>query len=443
MKWESLSFNIDTEKIKELKERIKRLNINLEDIQEKFIFGSGKGGQKINKTANCVLLNYPKLKLVVKMQRERQRNKNRFLALRELADKIEIIVSPQTSQKLKEWKKIKKQKKRRRKRALLVFALIFAYICFAASPAFCGSWESWGTYEKFILHPEITLDKIIELEEKINNARGEYDRNKYIKELNSFNNRMVFWQGKLLYTIKILDKYLLILQDNFDRIIPAIAIKKLPFDRNGYTIGVKARVIINNNSFFYLDLWSHLPVKPPDSFNYSDFIDKLGLTEAFTYKDKEITNQFYPFLCWWIHFYNPSLSEDQIKTISQCIIYYCDYYNVDITWAVPLFSVESAFIVDAVSPSGAIGIGQLMPPTAKSLGVNPYDVEENIKGTLDYLSQHLKKWSYHKDKISKSLASYNAGPGSVYYYGGVPPYSETRNYIYFIKFIRSRFIDSL
>lgn len=116
MKWESSSFNISLQKINELKERIMRLNISLEDIQEQFVFGGGKGGQKINKTANCVVLKYPKLNLVVRNQRERERNKNRFLALRELVDRIEMIISPETSKKLKEWQKIRKQKNRKKRR---------------------------------------------------------------------------------------------------------------------------------------------------------------------------------------------------------------------------------------------------------------------------------------------------------------------------------------
>jgi len=85
-------------------------------IEEQFVRGGGKGGQKVNKTANAVVLKYPPYKIVVKAHRERQRNINRFLALRELVDQIEMKISPQTSTRIKDWKKIKKQKSRRQRR---------------------------------------------------------------------------------------------------------------------------------------------------------------------------------------------------------------------------------------------------------------------------------------------------------------------------------------
>ncbi|OGS01582.1 MAG: hypothetical protein A3G41_06285 [Elusimicrobia bacterium RIFCSPLOWO2_12_FULL_59_9] len=105
-------------KIEALKERIGRLQINLGDIQESFTRGGGKGGQKINKTSNCVVLRYVPLALVVKNQRERKRSINRFLALRELVDQIEMRVSPQTSERLGQFMKIRKQKDRRRRKTL-------------------------------------------------------------------------------------------------------------------------------------------------------------------------------------------------------------------------------------------------------------------------------------------------------------------------------------
>ena len=93
-----------------LKERIARLNIDLKTIEERFIKGSGKGGQKINKTANTVQLAYPLLGITVTCGRERKRALNRFLALRDLVDKIEMRISPQTSEKLIEIQRIRKRK---------------------------------------------------------------------------------------------------------------------------------------------------------------------------------------------------------------------------------------------------------------------------------------------------------------------------------------------
>jgi peptide chain release factor len=76
-------------KFQDLKDRIARLGLDLRQVEESFVKGSGKGGQKINKTSNAVMLKYAPMGLVVKCQRERQRSINRFLALRTLVEKIE------------------------------------------------------------------------------------------------------------------------------------------------------------------------------------------------------------------------------------------------------------------------------------------------------------------------------------------------------------------
>jgi len=109
-------FNVSPAKVEELKSKIRRLGINLNSIEESFSKGGGKGGQKINKTSNGVLLRYPLLGIVVKAHRERQRSLNRFLALRELVDQVEMKISPGTSRKLKEWDRIRKAKDRNRRR---------------------------------------------------------------------------------------------------------------------------------------------------------------------------------------------------------------------------------------------------------------------------------------------------------------------------------------
>lgn len=110
-------FDVRPKKLEALKERIARLKIDVAVIDEGFSKGSGKGGQKINKTASRVQLYYPPLDIRVFCQRERRRSLNRFLALRELVDQVEMKVSPETSERLKERDRIRKRKARRAERA--------------------------------------------------------------------------------------------------------------------------------------------------------------------------------------------------------------------------------------------------------------------------------------------------------------------------------------
>ncbi|MCC5831577.1 MAG: peptide chain release factor-like protein [Chlamydiales bacterium] len=107
---------IGKEKLEELQRRMKRLCIKEEDLIEKFVLGSGPGGQKVNKTASCVYLKHIPSGLEVKCGKERSRELNRFLARRQLCERLEKEQLGLKSLKDKQIEKIRKQKKRRKRR---------------------------------------------------------------------------------------------------------------------------------------------------------------------------------------------------------------------------------------------------------------------------------------------------------------------------------------
>ncbi len=101
-------------------------------------------------------------------------------------------------------------------------------------------------------------------------------------------------------------------------------------------------------------------------------------------------------------------------------------FHIDPALIEAIVQNESGFRADATSAAGARGLMQLMPGTARGLGVtDPYDPAQNVRGGIRYLRALLDR--FHD--VELAVAAYNAGPGAVERFGGIPPYSETRNYV--------------
>lgn len=130
----------------------------------------------------------------------------------------------------------------------------------------------------------------------------------------------------------------------------------------------------------------------------------------------------------------PALKNQPVRSVSterdrieECIQRAAAKYSLPPGLIRAVIRAESNFKVDAVSRAGARGLMQLMPATAKELGVtNSFDINQNIDGGAKYLRRMLDRFG---GNIKKALAAYNAGPGTVMKYNGQVPYSETRQYV--------------
>ncbi len=126
---------------------------------------------------------------------------------------------------------------------------------------------------------------------------------------------------------------------------------------------------------------------------------------------------------------NETIGIESVVNISHSIIYHASQYGVDPLLTAAMIAIESNFNQDAISSVGAIGLTQLMPSTAEAVGVNPYDADQNIEGGCSYLATQIRNFQYMETPTECALAAYNAGPNAVHQYGGIPPYSETQNYV--------------
>ena len=138
-------------------------------------------------------------------------------------------------------------------------------------------------------------------------------------------------------------------------------------------------------------------------------------------------------------YYNPRLQPEVAEKIAQALLGYSYQFNIDPRLVVALVVVESGFQPQVTSRAGALGLGQLMPDTARALGVDPQDPVQNLYGTIRYLRSNLDRFGY--DNVHLALAAYNAGRAAVERYEGIPPYDETKWYVYNVTHLYRRLLS--
>jgi soluble lytic murein transglycosylase-like protein len=146
------------------------------------------------------------------------------------------------------------------------------------------------------------------------------------------------------------------------------------------------------------------------------------------------SSQVTPIYANFVRRQNPRLSKAEAMHIAKALIGFSIEYGVDARLIIAMVIAESGFDPNSTSSTGAMGLGQLMPGTAKWMGVtNAYDTTDNLYGTVKLIRTHLNQYRRQTgdefESIRLSLAAYNAGAGAVSRAGGVPQYRETQNYV--------------
>ena len=278
-------------------------------------------------------------------------------------------------------------------------------------------------------HSVYSQDEILSRSRKENKTIDanikEIIKNEDTPHILNFSGREIKWQGKLLKK-NINDAYFeYFLKNQNGDTFRALSAFSLNYKTNDY-ISIKGIIFIKDGKF------SHIVIKDAnlclEPVNNSVSANKGPSAYSFSLTQK----QYLIKISSWIRYYNPGISKKNSIYFSKLIIYYSLKYKQDPFLITALISAESAFNSQIISSAGAIGLGQLMPATASMLGVNPFDPEDNIKGTVIYLSCQMQKWKKTNKQLLLALASYNAGPQAVEKYNSIPPYQETIDYVVYV-----------
>ena len=237
---------------------------------------------------------------------------------------------------------------------------------------------------------------------------------------------MVMWEGRVLSHVLNHCRDRIVLGTAAGKVVVpfARAARNLEYDRTGYRVASKGKIRLKNGHFSHLEGQSAILLEPPLRYRYSVWLggDKPSLES---------------YLAWRIEFHNPERSLEEDMSIARSFVAACRAEKLDPLFLAALIQIESAWDVDAVSVSGAQGLGQLMPRTAQGLGVSdPLDPRQNLAGASKMVAGLLRTWAASPNPRAAVLASYNAGPTRVKAAGGRVPYiAETTNYVYFIGYV--------
>lgn len=225
-----------------------------------------------------------------------------------------------------------------------------------------------------------------------------------------FEGQLVLWHGRAV-SVKSAPPQSLQLSTEFGFVPVSFSreVKNLEAERDGAVVAVKGFVRRTAAGRVYLEGRSVIPWRPAGGFQ----TDSSLLTQ-------------------WIEFQRPSLPQSTRSLIAQTIEREAVSLGLDPLFLTALIQVESGFDPNAVSVSGALGLGQLMPTTAQGLGVDPTDIQQNIKGCAKMVGELYRRYAHRGDGQALVLASYNAGPNLVARIQAVPHYEQTVNYVYFI-----------